>query len=499
MNASFTMLVLWAGLASAAGAAAQPADGTVVKDVLDVRTGGENLLRPDRWRPFGEGFQRQGDMLICDSGGNGGTLRGACQNVELNQTRPEPILAVAWSEADAAARGKGSSERDYARLSRPDVRRRHSALRAGGRLQARQPRLAAQPARGAAAASGQAADLLSFVPQAFRRRPLSRRRAGSAPHAPGSRHLRRRRRDVQGPAPRRFPGPRRGRQRAVPANRAAGRGAEARLPHQPPKRGHDLRRHPGRRHGQGPRGHAGLCSARRSGRRCAGWTTRGRAVRSGRGPRQSTPRASMPAWGGSRAGRWPRWPTTGKARPWASTCSIRPSTAWPTTPAPGELFLAYDIGLTPEKPAARLRFCRYHVRPAMGLPRGAGRVLRRLPRAVPLPHARAGPVDAVRQDQPGEGLGGFRLQIQGRERRDPLGRRPRHPHLPLYRAHDLVDDACPRRCRGPWRRRWPRPGGWPARAISKPGPCSPAAITTPRGSSPPGCSTRPGATAPCGA
>jgi hypothetical protein len=67
----------------------------------------------------------------------------------------------------------------------------------------------------------------------------------------------------------------------------------------------------------------------------------------------------------------------------------------------GELFAAWDIGLTPEKPRAELEFCRFTFEPEWG---------------VPLPHARAGPVDAVRQDQPGSGVAGFRLQVQGRQR-----------------------------------------------------------------------------------
>jgi hypothetical protein len=101
-------------MASMTGAAGPSLDGTVVKDVLDMKASGENLLRADRWRPVGEGFQRKGSMLICDSGGNDGAVRGVSQSVELNQTRPEPIRAVAWSRAEAVARGPSAAASDYA-------------------------------------------------------------------------------------------------------------------------------------------------------------------------------------------------------------------------------------------------------------------------------------------------------------------------------------------------------------------------------------------------
>ena len=86
------------------------ADGTVVKAVLNTKATGENLLRPVRWGPSDRGFRREGNALVCDNGSEKGARRGASQTVQLNQTRPEPIVASAWSKAENVG---GSSGADY--------------------------------------------------------------------------------------------------------------------------------------------------------------------------------------------------------------------------------------------------------------------------------------------------------------------------------------------------------------------------------------------------
>jgi len=86
------------------------ADGTVVKRVLDLRNAEENLLKPDAWRPWQKGFERQGNIFICDNGDDAQAQRGISQTVVLNQTKPEPIVATAWSRAEAVA---GSRNSDY--------------------------------------------------------------------------------------------------------------------------------------------------------------------------------------------------------------------------------------------------------------------------------------------------------------------------------------------------------------------------------------------------
>ncbi|MHC4750231.1 MAG: hypothetical protein ACYTFW_10185 [Planctomycetota bacterium] len=85
-------------------------DGTPVKKVLDLRHAGENLLNPNAWRPWQEGFKRQAGIFICDNASSAQAQRGISQMVVLNQTEPEPIVAVAWSKAEGV---QGSRNSDY--------------------------------------------------------------------------------------------------------------------------------------------------------------------------------------------------------------------------------------------------------------------------------------------------------------------------------------------------------------------------------------------------
>jgi hypothetical protein len=89
--------------------AASPGDGTVIKDVIDTAAG-DNLLGPSAWRPWEEGFQREGDQFVCDNGDEAEAQRGASQTVVLNQTIPEPIIAEAWSKAEGVS---GSPDSGY--------------------------------------------------------------------------------------------------------------------------------------------------------------------------------------------------------------------------------------------------------------------------------------------------------------------------------------------------------------------------------------------------
>jgi len=85
-------------------------DGMPVKRVLKMPAAGKNLLRPDAWRPWQKGFTREGDAFVCDNGGGGTVQRGASQSVVLNQRRPEPIVASAWSKAAGVG---GGANADY--------------------------------------------------------------------------------------------------------------------------------------------------------------------------------------------------------------------------------------------------------------------------------------------------------------------------------------------------------------------------------------------------
>jgi hypothetical protein len=88
-------------------AAANMADGEIVKAEMKA-TAGENLLRPDRFTPFMQGFKQQGEAFFCDDSSG---PRGVAQVVVLNQTKPEPITVAAWSKAEGVS---GNDDSDYA-------------------------------------------------------------------------------------------------------------------------------------------------------------------------------------------------------------------------------------------------------------------------------------------------------------------------------------------------------------------------------------------------
>ncbi len=83
----------------------------ILKARLQVDTGSANSLKPQAWRPWGEGFTREGRIFVCDNSGNPRAQRGAGQTVHLNQVQPLPIVAVAWSKAEAVG---GTPDNNYA-------------------------------------------------------------------------------------------------------------------------------------------------------------------------------------------------------------------------------------------------------------------------------------------------------------------------------------------------------------------------------------------------
>ncbi|MCS7236783.1 MAG: hypothetical protein NZ899_00755 [Thermoguttaceae bacterium] len=71
----------------------------VIRRVIrDIPTG-KNLIMIDAARPYGKGFKRDGDQFICESP-TAGAQFGVMFSVELNQQRPLPIIAVAESRAE---------------------------------------------------------------------------------------------------------------------------------------------------------------------------------------------------------------------------------------------------------------------------------------------------------------------------------------------------------------------------------------------------------------
>jgi hypothetical protein len=71
---------------------------------------GDNRLPAAAWQPAQKRFQRDGDVFVCDNGADAKAARGMMQTVVLGQTRPEPIIAAAWSRAEGVT---GSPNSDY--------------------------------------------------------------------------------------------------------------------------------------------------------------------------------------------------------------------------------------------------------------------------------------------------------------------------------------------------------------------------------------------------
>lgn len=85
-------------------------DGEVLKKVLKFDQTGANLLKPDAWSGWQRGFTRDNGVFVCDNGSDSRAQRGVSQTVVLNQEKPEPILAVAWSRAEGV---DGARDHDY--------------------------------------------------------------------------------------------------------------------------------------------------------------------------------------------------------------------------------------------------------------------------------------------------------------------------------------------------------------------------------------------------
>ncbi|MHC4325854.1 MAG: hypothetical protein ACYSUX_16410, partial [Planctomycetota bacterium] len=84
-------------------------EGTPLKKILAADNAGENLLETGAWRPWQKGFERSDNAFICDNASDARVQRGISQTVALNQTKPEPIVAAAWSKADAVRGGRDNN------------------------------------------------------------------------------------------------------------------------------------------------------------------------------------------------------------------------------------------------------------------------------------------------------------------------------------------------------------------------------------------------------
>ena len=92
-------------LVAAAGAGAAPA-----RQVLKFDATGANRLQADGWKPYEQGFTKDGEAFVCDNAGDAKARRGVSQTVTLDQKEPRPIVASAWSRAEGVG---GSRDADY--------------------------------------------------------------------------------------------------------------------------------------------------------------------------------------------------------------------------------------------------------------------------------------------------------------------------------------------------------------------------------------------------
>jgi len=86
-------------------------DGQVLKERVRGESSGPNLLVPEAWGPWRDGFDRTDAGFRCDNGADATAHRGVSQTLQLNQAEPAPIVASVWSRAEDVS---GSPDSDYA-------------------------------------------------------------------------------------------------------------------------------------------------------------------------------------------------------------------------------------------------------------------------------------------------------------------------------------------------------------------------------------------------
>jgi hypothetical protein len=99
--------------------ARENADGAVIKYILDGRHTGTNILKASAWQTYETGFAQTNDVFVCDNGTAAGR-RGVWQHVELNQKAPQPIVASVWSQARGVSGGRDSDYSLYLDLQYAD-------------------------------------------------------------------------------------------------------------------------------------------------------------------------------------------------------------------------------------------------------------------------------------------------------------------------------------------------------------------------------------------
>ncbi len=85
--------------------------GAACKLVVHATEAAGNLLKDSAWKPLEQGYERRGNEFVCASGKAERSRRGAIQRVVLNQRTPQPIVASAWSQAEGVS---GTMDPGYA-------------------------------------------------------------------------------------------------------------------------------------------------------------------------------------------------------------------------------------------------------------------------------------------------------------------------------------------------------------------------------------------------
>ena len=90
---------------------ASPAPGQTMRSILRDQNL-PNLLKDDAWHSYAKDgpLQREGEAFLCDNGGDAKARNGVTQRVALNQSTPLPIVASVWSKAQEVG---GQSDDNY--------------------------------------------------------------------------------------------------------------------------------------------------------------------------------------------------------------------------------------------------------------------------------------------------------------------------------------------------------------------------------------------------
>ncbi|MGQ9563187.1 MAG: hypothetical protein ACUVTH_06605 [Thermogutta sp.] len=90
--------------------ASDDADEQVVFAVIRGDSQAENLLAENAWRKYEQGFEPLNGALVCDNKTEPGRRSGAVQSIELKQKEPRPLVAIAESAAEGV---DGARDNDY--------------------------------------------------------------------------------------------------------------------------------------------------------------------------------------------------------------------------------------------------------------------------------------------------------------------------------------------------------------------------------------------------